>query len=153
MGLPIGKLICASNDNKVLYDFFNTGKYDKDREFILTISPSMDILISSNLERLLYHISNGDTNKTKELMESLKTDGNYEITQEMKEKLTSFYGGYASQEETIKKIKELFDKTAYLIDTHTAVAYSVYKAYLEKQETITRLLLHLQLVLINLQIV
>lgn len=132
MGLPIGKLICASNDNKVLYDFFNTGKYDKDREFILTISPSMDILISSNLERLLYHISNGDTNKTKELMESLKTDGNYEITQEMKEKLTSFYGGYASQEETIKKIKELFDKTAYLIDTHTAVAYSVYKAYLEK---------------------
>jgi len=97
MGLPIGKLICASNDNKVLYDFFNTGKYDKDREFILTISPSMDILISSNLERLIYQITGEDANKTKELMESLKAKGHYEIDDAMKEKLADFYGGFATQ--------------------------------------------------------
>lgn len=138
MGLPVAKLICASNDNKVLYDFFNTGKYDKNREFILTISPSMDILISSNLERLLYHIADEDANKTKELMEKLKTQGHYEITPEMKDKLKIFHGGFATQAETCRRIKELFDKTAYLIDTHTAVAYSVYKDYLEKTGDTTK---------------
>ena len=84
MGLPIGKLICASNDNKVLFDFFQTGVYDFNREFILTISPSMDILISSNLERLIYHIAGEDTDKTKELMNSLSSKGRYEITSDMK---------------------------------------------------------------------
>lgn len=138
MGLPIGKLICASNDNKVLYDFFNTGKYDKDREFILTISPSMDILISSNLERLLNHIAEGNADKTKALMENLKTKGHYEITNKMKEKLNAFYGGFATQEETCKNIKKLFKETGYLIDTHTAVAYSVYKKYVEKTEDHTK---------------
>lgn len=138
MGLPIGKLICASNDNKVLYDFFNTGKYDKDREFILTISPSMDILISSNLERLIYQITGEDANKTKELMESLKTKGYYEIDASMKEKLVDFYGGFASQEETLIRIKELYESTDYLIDTHTAVAYSVYKDYVHKTQDATK---------------
>ncbi|WP_058485700.1 threonine synthase [Defluviitalea phaphyphila] len=138
MGLPVGKLICASNDNKVLYDFFNTGKYDKDREFILTISPSMDILISSNLERLIFKIAGEDTNKTKELMETLKVKGNYEITNEMKERLGDFYGGFATQEETLKRIKELFEKTGYLIDTHTAVAYAVYKDYVSKTKDMTK---------------
>ncbi|HHW68144.1 threonine synthase [Defluviitalea raffinosedens] len=138
MGLPIGKLICASNDNKVLYDFFNTGKYDKDREFILTISPSMDILISSNLERLIYQITGEDANKTKELMESLKAKGHYEIDDAMKEKLTDFYGGFATQEETTIRIKELFEGTGYLIDTHTAVAYSVYKDYVDQTKDTTK---------------
>lgn len=138
MGLPIGKLICASNDNKVLYDFFNTGKYNKDREFILTISPSMDILISSNLERLLYQIADGNTNKTKELMDGLKSAGHYEITSEMKEKLSDFYGGFASQDETCSWIKELFESTGYLIDTHTAVAYAVYKNYVNETKDNTK---------------
>lgn len=138
MGLPIGKLICASNDNKVLYDFFNTGKYDKDREFILTISPSMDILISSNLERLIYQITGEDANKTKELMESLKAKGHYEIDDAMKEKLADFYGGFATQEETTIRIKELFEGTGYLIDTHTAVAYSVYKDYVDQTKDTTK---------------
>ncbi|NLK98599.1 MAG: threonine synthase [Epulopiscium sp.] len=138
MGLPIGKLICASNDNKVLYDFFNTGKYDKDREFILTISPSMDILISSNLERLIYQIAGEDANKTKELMDNLKAKGHYEIDPSMKEKLADFYGGFASQEDTLLRIKELFESTGYLIDTHTAVAYAVYKDYVNKTKDTTK---------------
>ena len=133
MGLPIDKLICASNENKVLYDFVTTGTYDKNRQFILTTSPSMDILISSNLERLIYRIAGNDSAKNKELMEELKTDGKYEITDEMKAELKDFYGNYASEDETAATIKDLYDKTGYIIDTHTAVASTVYSKY--KNET------------------
>ncbi len=129
MGLPIAKLICASNENKVLYDFFTTGEYDKNREFILTNSPSMDILISSNLERLIYHIAGDDAAKNAELMESLKTTGKYEITPQMKSKLDSFYGNYASELETGMTIKALYEDTGYIIDTHTGVAAAVYGKY------------------------
>ena len=131
MGLPIDKLICASNENKVLYDFFTTGTYDKNRQFILTTSPSMDILISSNLERLIYRIAGNDSAKNKELMEELKTDGKYEITDEMKAELKDFYGNYASEDETAATIKDLYDKTGYIIDTHTAVAKCVYDKYVK----------------------
>lgn len=133
MGLPIGKLICASNENKVLFDFFTTGEYDKNRDFILTTSPSMDILISSNLERLIYKIAGNDAAKNKELMTSLTTDGKYVITEEMKGELKDFYGNYATEEETAAIIKETYEKTGYIMDTHTAVAASVYKKY--KAET------------------
>ena len=129
MGLPIAKLICASNENKVLYDFFTTGEYDKNREFILTNSPSMDILISSNLERLIYHIAGDDPVKNRELMESLKTTGKYQITDDMKSKLDSFYGNYATEDETGLAIKKLYEDTGYIIDTHTGVASSVYGKY------------------------
>ena len=129
MGLPINKLICASNDNKVLYDFFTTGSYDKNREFILTTSPSMDILISSNLERLIYKIAGCDDAKNKELMASLATTGRYEITEEMKAELADFYGNYATEAETANVIKSIFEETGYVIDTHTGVAAEVYKKY------------------------
>lgn len=126
MGLPIDKLVCASNDNKVLYDFFETGCYDRNREFILTTSPSMDILISSNLERLIYKIAENDSQKNAELMASLAKDGKYSITDAMKEQLEDFYGNYATEEETAKEIKRVYDKTGYVMDTHTAVASAVY---------------------------
>lgn len=129
MGVPINKLICASNDNKVLFDFFSTGKYDRNREFILTSSPSMDILISSNLERLIYRICGDDAQKNAALMNALKEKGEYEITPEMRDKLTDFVGGYASEEECFAMIKALYDEFGYVIDTHTAVASAVYKKY------------------------
>lgn len=124
MGLPIDKLICASNDNKVLYDFFKTGTYDTNREFVITSSPSMDILISSNLERLLYHISQS-TETTKTLMDELKSNKKYSF------KVSADYviGEYATQEEAFAGIKEIYDKSGYVIDTHTAVAYASYKKY------------------------
>lgn len=140
MGLPIGKLICASNENKVLYDFFSTGAYDKNREFVLTNSPSMDILISSNLERLIYRIAGNDAAKNTELMKKLSSEGRYEITPEMKAQLAEFYGNYTSEEETAKVIKDLYEKTGYVIDTHTAVAagvYGKYKADTKDEETKT----------------
>ena len=129
MGLPIKKLICASNDNKVLYDFFETGVYDRNREFVLTTSPSMDILISSNLERLIYRIAGNDAEKNAALMAALSGQGKYEITAEMKEKLADFYGNYATEKETAATIKELYEETGYVIDTHTAVAAAVYNKY------------------------
>lgn len=132
MGLPIDKLICASNENKVLFDFFNTGIYDKNREFILTSSPSMDILISSNLERLIFELTDKDYEKTLEFMNDLSTSGKYEITEDMKDKLKDFLAGYASEEETDKAIKENYTEHAYVIDTHTAVAGSVYKRYVNE---------------------
>ena len=132
MGLPIAKLICASNENKVLFDFFTTGTYDKNREFMLTSSPSMDILISSNLERLIYRIAGNDAEKNAELMKALSTTGVYEITPEMKAQLSDFEGGYATEKDTADMIKKLYDQTGYIIDTHTAVAASVYNAYREK---------------------
>lgn len=129
MGLPIAKLICASNENKVLFDFFSTGTYDKNREFILTSSPSMDILISSNLERLIYRIAGNDAEKNSKLMASLSSDGKYEITDEMSAQLSDFYGNYTSEAETAAVIKKLYEDTGYIIDTHTAVAAGVYDKY------------------------
>lgn len=138
MGLPIGKLICASNENKVLYDFFTTGTYDKNREFILTSSPSMDILISSNLERLIYRIAGDDAEKNLELMNSLQEHGAYTITEEMREQLASFYGNYASEAETAAAIREIYGQTGYIIDTHTAVAAAVYRKYREETNDTTK---------------
>ena len=139
MGVPIAKLICASNENKVLYDFFTTGTYDRNREFMLTSSPSMDILISSNLERLIYRIAGNDAEKNAKLMAALSKDGKYEITEDMKKQLADFYGNYASEEETAARIKSLYEDTGYVIDTHTAVASAVYEKYVAdtKDETKT----------------
>ena len=132
MGIPIGKFICASNENKVLYDFIQTGCYDRNREFVLTNSPSMDILISSNLERLIYRIAGNDAEKNKTMMEALNRDGKYEITEEMKGRLQEFYGNYASEEETAQTIKNMYEETGYVLDTHTAVAASVYEKYVRE---------------------
>ena len=129
MGVPIDKLVCASNDNKVLFDFFQTGDYDRNREFILTTSPSMDILISSNLERLIYRIAGNSAEKNSELMASLKETGKYEITADMKAQLSDFYGNYATEAEDAATIKDLYETCGYVIDTHTAVAATVYNKY------------------------
>ena len=129
MGLPVAKLICASNENKVLFDFFQTGSYDRNREFILTSSPSMDILISSNLERLIYRIAGEDDRADAEFMKNLAEKGVYEITPAMREKLADFYGNFATEEETARTIRDLYEKTGYVIDPHTAVASCVYGKY------------------------
>lgn len=138
MGLPIDKFICASNDNKVLFDFFTTGIYDKNRDFILTMSPSMDILISSNLERLIYKIVGCDAAKNKELMTALSSEGKYSITEDMKEELKDFYGNYGSEEETAAIIKKIYEETGYVIDTHTAVAAAVYDKYTKETGDTTK---------------
>ncbi len=132
MGVPIDKLVCASNDNKVLYDFFKTGEYNRNREFYLTTSPSMDILISSNLERLIYLIAGQDDAKNTEFMQKLTSEGTYTISDDMKANLTDFVGGFATEEETAKRIKELYEKTGYVLDTHTAVASHVYEQYVKE---------------------
>ena len=132
MGLPIHKLICASNENKVLYDFFTTGTYDRNREFVLTTSPSMDILISSNLERLIYRIAGNDAEKNAEFMRALTEEGKYMITDEMRAQLADFYGNYTTEEETAEVIRDLYEKTGYVIDTHTAVATGVYHKYVKE---------------------
>jgi len=129
MGVPIDKLICASNENKVLFDFFQTGTYDRKRDFILTSSPSMDILISSNLERLIYRIAGEDAAKNAEFMANLTSGGEYTITDEMRAQLADFRGGFATEEETFAVIKKLYEQCGYVIDTHTAVAASVYQKY------------------------
>lgn len=129
MGIPFGKMICASNDNKVLYDFFTTGEYDKNRDFILTTSPSMDILVSSNLERLLYLSCGRDPEKTKKMMESLSQNGKYTVTPDMREFMKDFKAGYAGMRENAAEIKKLYEDTGYLIDTHTGVAAAVYESY------------------------
>ncbi len=133
MGLPINKFICASNSNNVLTDFIASGNYDKNRSFFATISPSMDILVSSNLERFLYHMTDGNDEKVKEWMTALKTTGKYSVDDEIREKIGSlFAGGFCSDEKTETIIGEFFNKYGYLCDTHTAVAVSVYKEYVEK---------------------
>ena len=129
MGVPIKTLICASNENKVLYDFFRTGTYDRNREFILTTSPSMDILISSNLERLIYLSTGCDAAANAALMKELGEKGSYTVTAEMKQFMEDFCGGYATEAENMAAIKKVFDDTGYLIDTHTGVASAVYNAY------------------------
>ena len=134
MGMPINRLICASNSNKVLYDFFRTGDYDRRRDFHLTMSPSMDILISSNLERLIYQILDRDPEKTSNDMDELNQKGITEISLDLlKKKVPDFYGNYADEEETAKQIRDVYEDTGYAIDPHTAVASSVYDKY--KAET------------------
>ena len=134
MGLPIHKLICASNENRVLYDFFRTGTYDRKRDFIITTSPSMDILISSNLERLIYSLTGENAEKCAELMKSLSEGGEYTITEEMKAQLGDFYGNFCSEEETANTISEIYKDSNYVIDTHTAVAAGVYKKYVSETD-------------------
>ena len=134
MGLPIGRLICASNENRVLYDFFRTGTYDRKREFILTSSPSMDILISSNLERLIYRVTGEDPKLCAELMQSLSKDGAYTLTEDMRAQLGDFYGNYCSEEETADAIRSVYETSQYVIDPHTAVAAGVYQKYLSETE-------------------
>lgn len=134
MGLPVKKLICASNENKVLYDFFGTGTYDKNRPFVVTSSPSMDILISSNLERLIYHIAGEDAAVCASLMAKLSGEGKYEITDEMRASLTAFTGGFADEGETAQEIRRVFDDAHYLIDPHTAVASAVCRRYREAEK-------------------
>ena len=129
MGIPIRKLICASNENKVLFDFFQTGIYDKNREFILTSSPSMDILISSNLERLIHKIAGSNADKCAELMQELASEGKYTITDEMKANLADFVGVYTTEAETAEEIKKTYEETGYVMDTHTAVAAHGYDQY------------------------
>ncbi len=131
MGLPIDKLICASNENKVLYDFFRTGVYDRNRKFVLTSSPSMDILISSNLERLIYHIAGDDPERNRELMEALSGQGRYEISADMREGLRDFFGYYASEEETAAEIRRLYENCGYVLDPHTAVASAALQKHWE----------------------
>ena len=126
LGLPVNKFICASNNNNVLYDFLTTGTYDRNREFLKTISPSMDILISSNLERLLYDLSGADDKYIKFLMEDLNKNGKYQVNDEILKKIKKQFGaGYATDEETAKTIKKVWEEEKYLLDPHTAVAYKV----------------------------
>ena len=130
MGLPVEKLVCASNINNVLTDFFNSGEYDATREFHKTISPSMDILISSNLERLLFELCDRDDKKLSSLMGSLKTEGKYSVDlAELKRKLGVFVGGFADEDETMETIYNTFDEYGYVVDPHTAVAIAVYNDY------------------------
>ncbi len=130
MGLPVKRFICASNRNNILSDFIATGVYDRNRPFFTTESPSMDILISSNLERLLYHLSNDDCALVAKLMDELKRDGRYTVPAELLAKIKDeFFGGYCSDEDARQTIKNCFEQHNYLCDTHTAVAVNVYERY------------------------
>lgn len=132
MGIPVNKFICASNKNRVLTDFFENGEYDINRDFYLTNSPSMDILISSNLERLLYHLSGNDGDEIKSLMDALENEKHYKVSDKIREGMKDFCGGSATVEETNETIGQMYDEHGYLMDTHTAVAYKVYRDYVEK---------------------
>jgi threonine synthase len=121
LGLPVGRLICASNKNNVLTDFFKTGKYDKKRDFYVTNSPSMDILVSSNLERLLFDLCQ-DPDTVKDLMEQLNSKGEYQLPEDMQKKLSGFWADYATPEEIEGEIKRVYAESGYVIDPHTAVA-------------------------------
>lgn len=141
MGLPVNRLICASNRNKVLFDFFETGTYDKNRDFYLTTSPSMDILVSSNLERLLFYACGENSEELKSLMGDLKNKGKYTVSDSVRFNLSDFSEGYADDEKVSHTIKEIFDKYNYVIDTHTAVAASVYADYATKTSDTTKTLI------------
>lgn len=133
LGLPVGTLVCASNENNVLTDFLNEGVYDRNRPFHKTISPSMDILISSNLERLLYYMSGCDNAYVKQCMDSLNSTGKYAVTDEIKEKIQKeFFGGCATNTETSFVIKKVYEEKGYLLDPHTAVAYKVMEDFKTK---------------------
>lgn len=137
IGLPVGKLICASNDNKVLTDFFATKTYDKKRAFKVTTSPSMDILVSSNLERLIFHLVGNDAEKTAALMTALQTEGQYQLEDYDADLFALFAGGFATEEETAAEINRLYQATAYIQDPHTAVASAVYQAYRKETGDVT----------------
>lgn len=130
LGLPIGKLICASNENKVLTDFFQTGTYDKNRPFKVTSSPSMDILVSSNLERLLFHLLGNSSEKTADLMRSLSEKGSYDLIDVDQDLLDLFFADFATEQETEVEIKRVYDSSSYIEDPHTAVASAVHQKYL-----------------------
>lgn len=132
MGIPVNRFICASNKNRVLTDFFENGEYDINRDFYLTNSPSMDILISSNLERLLYHLSGNDGDEIKSLMTALENEKHYRVSDKIRKGMKDFCGGSATVEETNETIGQMYDEHRYLMDTHTAVAYKVYKDYVGK---------------------
>ncbi|MGT2926716.1 threonine synthase [Streptococcus cuniculipharyngis] len=132
LGVPIAKLICASNENKVLTDFFQTGHYDKNRTFKVTTSPSMDILVSSNLERLIFHLLGNDAEATKQLMNELAQEGQYQLTVKNQAIWDLFEAGFASELETAADIKRLYDQTGYIQDPHTAVASAVAHAYQDR---------------------
>ncbi|WP_027090599.1 threonine synthase [Thomasclavelia saccharogumia] len=130
MGLPINKFICASNKNNILTDFFTTGRYDANREFYKTNAPAMDILVSSNLERLVWFMSDGDGDKVRSYMDKLNSEGVYEVDEETYEKIKKqFKAGYLNEDEVLQTIKQCFNETGYLLDTHTAIGYGVLKQY------------------------
>lgn len=129
MGLPIDRFICASNENNVLSDFFKTGTYDKRRKLLLTDSPSMDILVSSNLERLIFEAVHRDGEKVSNLMKQLNDNGLYDLDESSKEFISEFYGNYATKEEVFNDISRLYHEEKYLMDTHTAVAHTVLRKY------------------------
>ncbi len=137
IGIPVNRLICASNENKVLYDFFSSGTYDRKRQFILTSSPSMDILISSNLERLIYETCGRDPEKCSAFMASLRNDGEYSVTEEMRSGMTDFYGNFCTEEETFETIRKTYTEFGYVIDTHTAVGAGVYEKYVKDTGDLT----------------
>ena len=139
MGLPVNRMICASNENKVLTDFFLTGEYDSNRNFKQTNSPSMDILISSNLERFLFEVTGHDAQKINKWMTDLKTNGKFIIDQETKEAIEeTLTGGFATEPETLATIKEVFSTEGYTLDTHTAVAVKVYDEFVQKTSDQTK---------------
>ena len=142
MGLPVKKFICASNSNNVLTDFIKTGTYDKQRKFYTTMSPSMDILVSSNLERLLYHLTGENDIKVAELMKALSSEGKYTVDNDVKAQLDKyFWGGFCDDENTQKTIKDLYENENYLCDTHTAVAVNVYQQYVSETGDTTPVIL------------
>ncbi len=139
MGLPINKLICASNDNNVLTDFINSGIYNRKREFKKTLSPSMDILISSNLERLLYLVTDGNSEMVRNWMGKLNSEGLYEVDQDTKKKIQKvFWAGYSNDNDTLKTIESVYQETGYVLDTHTAVAVDVYDKYVISTSDVTK---------------
>lgn len=139
MGLPINKLVCASNDNNVLTDFINTGVYNRNREFKKTLSPSMDILISSNLERLLYMITDENSEMVSSWMNKLKEEGSYTVDQDTKKKIQNvFWSSYSNDSDTLKTIESVYMETGYVLDTHTAVAVDVYDKYVISTSDVTK---------------
>jgi len=134
MGLPVGRLICASNTNDVLTQFIRTGTYDRNRPFATTISPSMDILISSNLERLLYDVSGRDDQLIASYMRQLGESGRYTVSEEMLKSIQSVFAcGSCDDDKTLQTIRSVFDRHGYLLDTHTAVAFSVLEELREQE--------------------
>ncbi|MBD5854478.1 threonine synthase [Lactococcus lactis] len=136
LGLPVHQLICASNKNNVLTDFFKTGLYDKNREFYVTSSPSMDILVSSNLERLIFELTDENDKVTSDLLTALSVEGHYQISKEMITKLQGFVADWASEDEISKEIQETFENEKYVLDPHTAVANYVYHQIQPKEKTV-----------------
>lgn len=134
MGLPIGNLICASNDNSVLFDFFKSGEYNKNRPFYQTLSPSMDILVSSNFERLVYHALGEDSEKLVELMRELELSGKYTLAEEYQNAFDGFLAAHITDLETKTEIRKVFDRDIYLIDPHTAVASAAMRRVRETHE-------------------